>query len=257
MQKVKGRMTALVMLVPIISVFLLMGLTACGGSNEPTVPAVAVATPTPSPTPTPTPTPTPAPTPEPTPEPEPEPEPEATIVGLWEWADDSSFNYLFFEDYTGIRGAGANLVSFEWYAYGEYLDIYIPSVFEEWSFLIYDDVLIIESLQVPGLMLAYVWTGHAEDFGDFPLLGIWSWVYNDTIQAFDYVFFSDGSGIRGSEVLFDVFYWEAYIEGNIGILNIYIPGTIEEWDFTLNNDVLTISSPDLPGVRLIYNRIDI
>ena len=241
-------------LVSVFSVFLLVGLTACGGDSAPD----------PTPAPTPEVTATPAPTPTPTPEPQVDADAvyeedddhdeEGTIAGLWEWADDFTFRYTFNENGTGTRGFGAILTAFEWYADYEtgYLDIYVPSVEELWSYIIYEGVLIIESLQVPGLVFAYAWTGDVEEGVDFDLAGIWSHVDEaGNIMAFDYVFFADGSGVRGSEVLFDIFYWYAYN----GILEIYIPGMIEEWDFELSGDTLTILSDALPGVRLVYNRI--
>jgi hypothetical protein len=239
----------------------LVVLSACGGGGSSageTVPAANIQQPAPPPVETPPPTPPPAPQPEPpAPEPEPEPEDEPTLVGLWEWADDFTFRYTFNADGTGIRGFGHSVVAFEWYADYEagYLDIYVPGVVEQWSFLVYEDVLIIESLQVPGMAFAYVWTGDVEDFY-FPLAGIWTWVDDfGNLAAWDYVFFSDGSGLRGTTEVFDIFYWET--DGDyFGILYIYVPSAVEEWDFTLQGDTLTVSSPDLPGVRLIYNRID-
>jgi len=243
------------LLAVVVMAAMLLTLTACGGDSAPEEVA---------PTPTPTATPTPEPTPEPTPQADAEPVYDTegygdsleagTLAGLWEWEDDFTFRYTFNEDGTGVRGFGAALTVFEWYADYEmgYLDIYVPSVLEEWSYLIYDGVLVIESLQVPGLTFAYVWMDYIEDDSDFDLAGVWSWVDDaGNIAAFDYVFFADGSGLRGSEVLFDVFYWEA----DDGVLLIYIPGMVEEWDFELSGDTVTISSNELPGVRLVYNRI--
>jgi len=117
--------------------------------------------------------------------------------------------------------------------------------------------LVIESLQEPGLIFAYMFTEYVEEVAieDYSiLLGVWTWVDDfGNVHPWDYVFFSDGTGIRGTTESFDVFYWEAdYITGE---LFIYIPASIEEWNIDLTQDSFTASSPDFPGVRLIYNRI--
>ena len=262
MQKPKTkRHTATILIVALISVFLVMGLTACGDSE-------------PEPTPAPAATPAPVATPEPTPEPEPEetteetPEPEEndadlSLIGTWRWADDDSFVYNFHADGTGVRGfEWQGLTSFQWDMDDSTLGISTLAIFEHWSFAVVEEdgifVLAIESLQVPGLVFAYMFTEYVEDVApeDYSiLLGAWAHVDEfGNVHPWDYVFFSDGSGIRGTTENFDVFYWEADYE--TGELVIYIPAAAELWDIDLKENTFTASSPDLPGVRLVYDRVN-
>jgi len=243
----------------LVSGFILVGLTACGSDDPP-----PAATPTPSPTPTPTPTPAPTPTPEPTPDPAP-PAEDFTMVGAWRWADDPTYLYSFMADGTGIRGfEWQGLMPFEWYfdEADSVLEIATASILEEWAFAIIEEdgmfFLIIESLQVPGMVFSYLFTHYVEEVApeDYSFfLGAWAYVDDwGNIHPWDYVFFSDGSGLRGTTENFDFFYWEAIYE--TGELFIYIPGVFEEWDIDLTADTFTASNPGLPGVRLIYNRVN-
>jgi len=225
-----------------IGIVMSMGLTACGGSNDPPQatlpPTTPVATTTPAPIATPAATTAPA--------------ADASIVGTWEWVDDFSFRYTFNANGTGTRGFGMNQVHFQWETYGTYLDIYVPSFVEEWAYIIEDDLILFSSLQVAGMEFLFEWAGYVEDNTTFWLEGAWDMVGGD----FGYIFFTDGTGIRGSEAQIEAFYWAAYGNDEGGILEIYAPSAVEEWDFTLAGDTLTIFSPYLPGIRFIYNRIN-
>jgi len=185
-----------------------------------------------------------------------------TLVGAWRWADDATWLYTFNADGTGTRGfEWQGLVPFTWRADSSSLNIATLPMQEEWAFAIVEEeglfFLAIESLQVPGMSFVYMFTDYVEDVApeDYSmLLGAWAWVDElGNIYPWDYVFFSDGSGVRGTTEAFDVFWWEADFE--IGYLSIYIPEIVEEWDLELTADTFTASSADLPGVRLIYNRI--
>ena len=258
MQKVKTkRSVATMFFITLVSVSLMMGLTACDNSAPPEAAPAAATTPAPAATPAPTP-PEPAPTPA-------EPEADVSLVGAWRWADDQSFLYNFHADGTGIRGFELQgMVSFEWEMddTDTTLSIATTSMLEEWAFAVVEEggifVLAIESLQVPGLVFTYMFTEYVEEVAleDYSiLLGAWAWVDGfGNVQDWDYVFFSDGTGLRGTTENFDIFYWEAnYATGE---LLIYIPSIFEEWDIELSADRFTASSPEFPGVRLIYNRIN-
>jgi len=81
----------------------------------------------------------------------------AALFGTWEWDMDASFTYEFNPDGTGIRGgAGIPLEEFEWRTEGDHLIMDVPLMMESWTFTIVDDVLTIDSNQVPGLSWNYI-----------------------------------------------------------------------------------------------------
>jgi len=241
---------------------MLFTLTACGDGG-----GSAGRAPVPVPTPAPAPAPTPAPTPvtevQVEDEDGPQAEDDTTIVGTW--ADDYDFQYMFFEDGTGIRGGYAlgipvGIEEFSWTlneATGR-LDMYFPAILEEWSFAIEGDALVIVSRQVPDMAFAYVWLEQASFMGNL-LPGVWSW--NDD-PSFLYGFDVGGSGIRGSGDALEEFYWSLveFLDENVGIGHLYIEpvgsGEVEWWSFSIENDNLIISSRQVQGMTFAYTRVE-
>jgi hypothetical protein len=258
--QVTKKNVATILIATLMGLALVIGFAACGGSEPDPTPPAETTQPEPTPISEPTPDPTPDPTPEP---PQEESEEDFSLVGTWRWADDASYVYIFSPDGTGVRGfEWQGMQAFEWYLYEDELDIATFAMLEEWVFTVVEEegmfFLVIESLQVPGMSFMYLFTGYIEDmdFVDYSImLGVWSAIDEaGNVLPWDYVFFSDGSGIRGTTENFDVFYWEAdYFTGE---LLIYLPALIEEWYITYTPDSFTAFSPDLPGIRFVYNRIN-
>jgi hypothetical protein len=246
MQKTRGEIfmkkffTGLAM--GMILALMLTGLVACGGESERTTPLITDERETPPR----------------------QPKPPVSMVGEWRWEDDTSFLYSFYADGTGFRGfEWLGMAPFQWEMDGDVLDIRTTAILEEWTFAVVEEegvfFLVISSLQEPGLVLAYMFTEYVEDVAleDYSiLLGAWAWVDDlGNVHPWDYVFFSDATGIRGTTENFDFFYWEA--DYATGELLIYIPSIFEEWDIVLTQDRFVASNAEqLPGVRLIYNRVN-
>ena len=85
---------------------------------------------------------------------------------------------------------------------------------------------------------------------DFALVGTWIWNDDD---SFVYVFEANGRGSRGFTGNIYTFDWEL-APGSILVLS---DGPFSErWLYTIDGDVLTISSMDTPGTIFSYTRID-
>ena len=80
----------------------------------------------------------------------------AALVGTWRWDGYDSYNYFFYADGRGVRGFSGNTYSFIWGTDADGLVIapHGRSV-EFWTFTIADDVLTIDSRQVPGMTFSY------------------------------------------------------------------------------------------------------
>jgi len=121
-----------------------------------------------------------------------------------------------------------------------------------YGFLTDDELLIVAV--VPGDVHYRFYGGGAApiqddvDFTGHPLLGTWAW---DTDSSYIYVLNPNGTGMRGlAGMRYDI-YWYAY--GNILLID--TGGfAVEEWTFTINNNVLTIVSNQVDGLTWSYIR---
>ena len=80
------------------------------------------------------------------------------LVGTWTWGHSSDWEYVFKEDGTGTRpGLIEEATPFTWSINGDILtiDSEEDSFIEEWLFEIVDDVLILTSNQVEGMVFEY------------------------------------------------------------------------------------------------------
>ena len=93
---------------------------------------------------------------------DPIPEPPAAeraeaLVGTWAWDVSEEFTYELNADGTGIRGIPGNTEEFEWHTEGnDHLIMDLGFQVESWTFTITDDVLTIDSRQVPGTTWSYI-----------------------------------------------------------------------------------------------------
>ena len=88
---------------------------------------------------------------------------------------------------------------------------------------------------------------HAEE-----LVGTWAW---DTDETFIYIFHADGQGTRGFQPQKESFSWWAAADGGLAIiLEDPLPFQIaqEEWDYTIAEGILTISSRQIPDLVFSY-----
>ncbi|MCL2401922.1 MAG: hypothetical protein FWC90_04695 [Oscillospiraceae bacterium] len=80
------------------------------------------------------------------------------LVGTWAWDEDGAYTYVFYADGRGTRGFPWMTEEFEWRTEGDdhlMITTGISIMVESWTFTISDDVLTIDSRQVPGLTFNY------------------------------------------------------------------------------------------------------
>ena len=78
------------------------------------------------------------------------------LVGTWVWDEYDGFVYNFYPDGTGTRGFEGATESFVWEVLDDHLVIRLLIMDESWTFVIEDDVLTLDSRQVPGVTWSYV-----------------------------------------------------------------------------------------------------
>ena len=89
------------------------------------------------------------------------PEVSRQLLGVWSWDADSGYLYTFDLHFLGTRGFAGSIEFFEWYAFeedGEQMLIIAvdgSSFYEHWMFSIDNNILTIDSAQVPGLTFSY------------------------------------------------------------------------------------------------------
>ncbi|MCL2415264.1 MAG: hypothetical protein FWD01_00465 [Defluviitaleaceae bacterium] len=188
-------------------------------------------------------------------------ETDNVLTGGWEWLQDSSYNYIFNDDGTGIREVpfprgGAQ--TFTWFASDGILHINLDFVLlgavqnEQWTYIIDGDLMIMESLDVEGIIFQY---SKREVGIDDALIGYWltvggSWRGTDSDEEY-LIFNADGTGIR-MNVDSDYpreFTWIA--SGDILSINFNteIPGHVENerWIYEFDNNYLTMQNQQFDG----------
>ena len=89
------------------------------------------------------------------------------------------------------------------------------------------------------------------DFTNHELIGVWEW---DLLASYTYIFCVDGTGFRGDgATTSDTFTWSV---PEAGFLKMYVNDLpfSEDWDFTIEDDVLTIESRQLSTLTFSYTR---
>jgi len=120
-------------------------LTGCGGGSTSSASPTNLATTTPAPLPV-------AP-----------PEGSAhALVGTWHWDEDAAFTYAFHANGEGFRGVGTEIETFAWITTADgSLSLTLDALpggfisFEEWSYVIVEDVLTITNRQNADIEFSY------------------------------------------------------------------------------------------------------
>ena len=180
--------------------------------------------------------------------PAPTPEPESfdeALIGAWAWDDDNSYVYVFESNGQGRRGFYPDLEDFTWLVRGvDTLVISVGLLQESWIYAIDGDTVTMESRLVEGLVYTYVrWEGdfivaddYEVDFTGHPIIGTWAW---EDDSRWVYEFNTDGTGLRGWTGEVVAIYWYVYED----ILLIDAGGGIEQWQFTIDDNILTLEMP--------------
>ena len=84
------------------------------------------------------------------------------LVGTWHWDEDATFTYAFHANGEGFREVGADIETFAWITTadrGLFLTLDAPpggfTSFEEWNYVIVEDVLTITNRQNAGIAFSY------------------------------------------------------------------------------------------------------
>ena len=83
---------------------------------------------------------------------------DPSLVGIWLWDEHGAYEYNFFEDGTGTRGAELidYITEFTWLITEDlYLVIETEAMTERWDYHIQNDSLTLTSRQVPGTQYSY------------------------------------------------------------------------------------------------------
>jgi len=176
---------------------------------------------------------------------------EHSLVGNWAWEFDVSYRYEFNADGTGVRGGGIyNIEEFEWsIPRAGRLTINITSIQgEEWNFIIENEFLTLDSRQLDDLVYSYMRLSGEEG----SIIGTWIWEFD---VSYRYVFDVDGTGTRGSDLVgFEEFEWLISNEGYL-IINI-IRHPHEDWNYTIDGEILTLVSRQFEEWEYSYIRLD-
>jgi len=192
------------------------------------------------------------------------------LVGEWAWDEAADFLYIFNEDGTGERGFSGLRETFTWSIPGDgrvriRRDVaergYIRN--EQWDYTLVGDVFTISSRQVADMTFSYIRVDEtAADVPDgeiqlnYELIGTWAW---DDNYTYTYVFNADRTGVRGFAGATETFTWSNPGDGRITIRPDELPtGGIqyEQWDYTLIDNIFTISSRQVTGMTFSYTRVD-
>jgi len=172
------------------------------------------------------------------------------LIGVWNWDENTLWQYTFNADGTGARGLPDSLQTFTWSDRGEG-HVRIAAVFflrEEWNYTINNDILTISSRQAAGLTYRYHRDGIAPTI-DPSLVGEWTW---DDNWLYEYVFYDDGTGWRGLPDWIEELQWTVPGDGH---LRIDIAGGMrEEWNYTINGDTFSTESRQFAGISHSYTR---
>ncbi|MCL2546891.1 MAG: hypothetical protein FWE06_06820 [Oscillospiraceae bacterium] len=170
-----------------------------------------------------------------------------SLHGVWLWDTSHAYRVEFNADGTGARGFPDEIESFDWFTAGDSLAVDTGSgPHEHWRFVIDSDLLTIDSRQLAGLTYSYIRESAVLDNmeQDTALVGAWLW---DADDAYRYEFNADGTGTRGFEGEIEDFEWFT-MDG------ILVIDTAEQWEYSIDDDVLTIENVLVPGADFSYIR---
>jgi hypothetical protein len=169
------------------------------------------------------------------------------LVGVWVWDINADYSYMFNNDGTGERG-GAGLHPLQEFVWSVTEDYYLTLDFgagymdDVWEYSINDYVLSLTN-RSDGRFFEYFKVEQ-----NLALTGTWSFE-SDTPHEF--TFNDDGTGSRTYAQELDSFSW--FTSENLLIINSDPYGRVldEHWTFSINDDVLTLDSRQVPGMILV------
>jgi hypothetical protein len=171
------------------------------------------------------------------------------LVGVWVWDINADYSYIFNNDGTGERG-GAGLHPLQEFVWSVTEENYLTLNFGEefiddvWEYSINDYVLSLTN-RSDGRFFEYFKVDQ-----NLALTGTWS-LESDTQHIF--TFNDDGTGERTYAPEFDSFSW--FTSENLLIINSDPHGRVldEHWTFSIDEDVLTLDSRQVPGMILVLH----
>ena len=171
------------------------------------------------------------------------------LIGVWNWDINPLWQYTFHTDGTGYRGAQDRLEHFVWTTPEPgHVQINAEGIWENWDYEVRGDGLILESREFAGEVYTYRRDGVPVGI-DLDLVGIWAWE-NDPDWRYD--FFLDGDGTRGTPDDRMTLTWTTPEEG---LLWIGVGGFMEDWEYTLIRDRLTMQSIQDENVIYTFIRV--
>jgi len=207
------------------------------------------------------PPPMPTPPPPPTPPPVQGGEVYTALVGSWVWTDSYHLVFEFRPDGTGRGGFYPHeMDEFNWGADMDDYHLMLSYIdgTESWTISFEDDMVTMQSREYDDLLLSFVsWQGpfiSSDPLADLDidltgheLLGTWYW---DGDPAYIFNFRADGTVTRGFAGSRNEQTWVAYED----FLLIDVGGFVQEWEFVIVDDVLTIDSLQQAGITWSYIR---
>ena len=181
------------------------------------------------------------------------------LVGGWLWVDGpSAYVYFFDEDGSGARGFicdglnpdfVADWEEFEWVISDEGLTLERSgSSSERWSVAISNGLLTLTSEQIIGLEYTYVRILEEDEERYDELVGVWKW---EEDNSWFYEFFLYGAGSRPAfPTGRENFSWLITADG--GLLMHIEDGLVEMWSYTIEENILTLTSRQIDGLEYRY-----
>ena len=173
------------------------------------------------------------------------------LIGSWVWDGNTLFSYLFERNGEGTRGAAAEQdETFTWTVSDEgsvTLNVGDDGAVETWDYAIDGHVLTLTSAQF-GLEYVYIKANVGAAPQDGPLVGTWIW---DGNPDWAFVFDANGEGVRGTDENQETFVWWTTADG--GVL-MYLGLRVDRWTYTINGDILTLTSRQEIGMEFSYIR---
>ena len=184
------------------------------------------------------------------------------LVGSWLWVNGPSvYVYVFYEDGLGARGFlcdGLNpdfvpdWEEFEWVMNDGGLTFKTEgSSPERWNVAISNHILTLTSEQIIGLKYTYVRIleeGHEERYHQ--LVGAWMWE-EDNSWFYEFEFSLYGAGSRPAfPTGRENFNW--LITADRGLVMHIEDGLVEMWSYTIEENILTLTSRQVEGLEYRY-----
>jgi hypothetical protein len=186
------------------------------------------------------------------------------LVGTWAGNHNDFDRYTFYEDGTGVRGLPDSRETFRWSnpragrltirrdnaQLGEIRK-------EQWNYTISGNTIAFESRQQTGMIFSYTKVDAAtgRPIMELPpighiLIGTWFWEFNELYQT---IFYEDGTGTRGQPDDRLTLQWTIPEAGHLDVRNERLT---ELWNYTVVDNILTLSSRRIPDMAYNFIRVE-